>query len=121
LGKVAIGGIKEEISRPENDRVDRAMADIGNLDAFDMDVSNTSLVFIEEEQSHPWLRPVGLADGFCSPRPLGVRGSLRVIDGFSEGQLDDKSGHIFAANPRWRLDPKAERHDALKLHTNYRD
>jgi hypothetical protein len=45
---------------------------------------------------------------------------LRVIDDFSEGQLDDESGDIFAANPRWRIDTRAERHDALKLHTNYR-
>jgi len=111
----------EEISHPENDRVDRAM---GVRDVFCKMLSgssNTSSVFMEEEQSHPWLRPVGLADGFCSPPPLGVRYSLRVIHNFSQGQLDDESGHIFAADPWWRLDTRAERHDALKLHSNYQD
>ena len=47
-----------------------------------------SSVFMEEEQSHPWLRPLGLVEEFCSPPPLGARGSLMVIDDYSEGQLD---------------------------------
>ncbi len=30
-------------------------------------------------------------------------------------------GVSFAVDPLWQLDTSAERHDALKLHPNYRD
>jgi hypothetical protein len=83
--------------------------------------SNANLVFMEEEQSHPWLRSLCIAEGFCSSPPLRAKGSLRVFDDYSRGQLDDVAGRISAADLVWRLDTRAERYDAIKLHTTYRD
>jgi hypothetical protein len=61
-------------------------------------------------QPFPWLRPLGLVEGFCPPPPLRARFSLRAMGDYSEGQFDDESDHIFAVNRDWRLDTVLLRH-----------
>lgn len=82
--------------------------------------SEPGSLFNDEESKHQWLHPISISPGDAHALPLNERWAFRVIDDCSQGQLEE-SGCILAANLEWRLDTKARRYDALKLHSNHQD